>query len=294
MEGLVVNLTSQVFRRAALALTLFAGVAAAQPALAWSDLGHRVVADLAYARLTPEAKAQVDSLIAGSAVSGEPSCPVASLADAAVFPDCVEGIRKYNDLRRLHEESRPLCPAQARGDPCKDGECASAAVKKAQAVLADPMAPPAARLYALENLSHFIADMHSPLDMIDNRDDRGRDVRITLPGSSDKHLNLHDFWNEQIVAVAVGSEELGRRWLQPVALAGQRWDEGGIDAWASETSQLGRDIYAHLPEPPACGKDPRNPEVLDRGYVEAAVPVARQQLAKAAVRLASVLNATLR
>lgn len=294
MEGLVVSLVSGKVRRVALALSVVVATAWSAPAFAWSELGHRVVADLAYARLTPEAKVQVDTLIAGGALTGEPSCPVASLADAAAFPDCVEGIRKYNELRKLHEESQPLCPAQARGDPCKDGQCASAAVKKARAALADPMTTPEGKLYALENLAHFIADLHQPLDMIDNRDDRGRDVRIVLPGSSDKHLNLHDFWNDQIVAVAVGSEELGDRWLQPVARAGQRWDEGGVDAWAAETSALGRSIYAHLPEPPMCGRNPRNPEVLDRGYVAAATPVAREQLAKAAVRLASVLNATFR
>ena len=294
MEGLVVSLNADLIRRAVLALVVLAGAVMAQPAFAWSELGHRVVADLAYARLTPEAKVQVDTLIAGGALTGEPSCPVATLADASVFPDCVDGIRKYNELRKLHDEAQPFCPADAKRDPCKDGECVSGAVKRAIAALGDPMATPAAKLYALENLTHFIADLHQPLDMIDNRDDRGREIRVALPGSSDKHLNLHDFWNDQIVALAIGSEDLGARWLQPVAIAGQHWDEGGVDAWGAETTALARTLYSHLPEPPMCGRNPRNPEALDRGYVSAAVPVAREQLAMAAVRLASVLNATLR
>jgi hypothetical protein len=294
MEGLVVSRMNPWIRRAALALTAFVGIACAQPAAAWSEVGHRVVADLAYARLTPEAKAKVDALIALSPTTGEPSCPVASLADAAAFPDCVEGVRRYNDLKRLREEDRPFCPAQARGDPCKDGQCLSAAVKRALAVLSDPAALPAAKLYALEQLTGLMAELHQPLAMIDNRDDHGRDIRIVLPGSSDKHLNLHDFWNDQLVALAVGGEDLGVRWLQPVAIAGQRWDEGGVDAWADETTALARTLYSRLPEPPQCGRDPRNPEALDRGYVSAAVPVAREQLAKAAVRLAAVLNVALR
>ena len=99
---------------------------------------------------------------------------------------------------------------------------------------------------------------------------------------------------DTLVALAIGSEDLGARWLQPVAIAGQHWDEGGVDAWGAETTALARTLYSHLPEPPMCGRNPRNPEALDRGYVSAAVPVAREQLAKAAVRLASVLNATLR
>jgi hypothetical protein len=161
-------------------------------------------------------------------------------------------------------------------------------------VWAGAAGPAAAKLYALEQATHFMADLHQPLDMIDNRDDHGREIRVVLPGSSDKHLNLHDFWNDQIVALAVGSEDLGDRWLQPVANAGQRWDEGGVDAWANETTALARSIYQQLPEPPTCGRNPRNPEMLDRGYVMATVPVAREQLAKAAVRLASVLNTAMR
>jgi len=69
---------------------------------------------------------------------------------------------------------------------------------------------------------------------------------------------------------------------------------GDVDAWAAETQGVARQIYARLPEPPECGKRPRNPEVLDRGYVSAAVPQAREQLAKAGIRLATLLNATLR
>ncbi|HTK36366.1 MAG TPA: S1/P1 nuclease [Caulobacteraceae bacterium] len=290
----MVRLQTPWIRRTALVLLALVWAGAAGPAAAWSDLGHRVVADLAYARLTPEAKAQVDALIAQAPAAGEPSCPVASLADASVFPDCVDGIRKYNELRRLHEQAEPFCPAQARGDPCKDGQCVSAALKRALGVLSDPAAPPAAKLYALEQAAHFMADLHQPLDMIDNRDDHGREIRVVLPGSSDRRLNLHDFWNDQVVALAVGSEDLGERWLQPVADAGQRWDEGGVDAWADETVALARSLYQRLPEPPTCGRNPRNPEMLDRSYVMATVPVAREQLAKAAVRLASVLNTAMR
>jgi len=298
MERLVVSASADApsaFRSVFRTVFVLAGLATAAvagPAAAWDDLGHRVVADLAYARLTPEAKAQVDALVAGG--SQEPSCPVASLADAAVFPDCVDGLRPYRDLRPLHFEARPFCPAEARGDPCKDGECVTEAVKRAAAQLRDPALPPAQRLYALEQLAHFVADLHQPLNMIDNRDDGGRDIRVALPGSADRRLNLHDFWNDNVVALAVGSEELGYRWLQPVALAGQRWDEGGIDAWGSETAALARDIYSRLPQPPECGRRTRDPETLDRGYVSAAVPIAREQLAKAGVRLAALLNAALR
>jgi hypothetical protein len=294
MEEMVVSVRLAGFRRALLGLTALAAVAVAGPAAAWGELGHRVVAELAYDRLTPAARAQVDALLREAPVSGEPSCPVTSFADAAVFADCVDGLRRYNDLRRLHFEAAPFCGAPDKKDYCKDGECAGEAVKRAAAVLADPAQPAAARLMALQQVAHFMGDLHAPLNMIDNRDDRGEDIRVVLPGSSDRRLNLRQFWNEIVVAPALGGEEVGVRYLDPLARSGRGWDSGDVDAWVRETQELARRIYARLPEPPQCGRKPRNPEVLDRGYVLAAVPVVREQLAKAAVRLATVLNAALR
>lgn len=37
---------------------------AASPALAWGDLGHEVIAKIAYAHLTPAARAKVNALLA--------------------------------------------------------------------------------------------------------------------------------------------------------------------------------------------------------------------------------------
>ena len=289
------SLYPRAFRRTALALAGLATAAFASPASAWSDLGHRVVADLAYERLTPAARRQVDTLLREAPVSGEPSCPVTTFADAAVFADCVDGVRRFNDLRKMHFQAAPLCDMPpARAEDCKDGECASAAIKGALAMLADPAQPPSVRLVALEEIAHFVADLHQPLNMIDNRDDRGEDIRVVLPGSSDKRLNLHLFWNEIVLAPALGGEEIGVRYLEPIARSGKGWDTGDVDGWAAETQALARRLYARLPEPPMCGRNPRNPETLDRGYVMAAVPVAREQLAKAAIRLATVLNGALR
>jgi hypothetical protein len=51
---------SLTISRAAVCMTL---VLAGGPALAWGDLGHEVTALIAYDRLTPSAKAQVNALL---------------------------------------------------------------------------------------------------------------------------------------------------------------------------------------------------------------------------------------
>lgn len=282
---------------------LFALVCAlplAGPAAAWSEPAHRAIAEIAYARLTPEARTAVDALIAegrsptAATLAVEPSCPVLSLADAAVFMDCVDGVRRYNDFRRLHYDNAPLCGAVDKNVYCRNGECLSEAVKRAVAVLRDPLALPADKLFALQQLTHFMGDLHQPYQMIDNRDDRGAEIRVSLPGSSDRRLNLHMVWDEALPSLAVGSGELGARFIGPLATNNETaWGRGSVDQWALETQQLARSLYERLPEPPQCGRRPRDPPVLTRAYVLSGTTTVREQLAKAGVRLAAVLNATL-
>lgn len=276
-------------------VALFAGLALAGPAGAWSEPAHRTIAEIAYPRLTPEARRAVDRLLADGSLLAEAGCPSATLADAAVFVDCVDGIRRFNNLRRLHYEEAPLCGVPNKADFCKNGECASEAVKRAAAVLADPAALPGDKLFALQQLAHFIGDLHQPLEMVDNRDDRGADIRVSLPGSSDRRLNLHGVWDSTLPALAVGSGELGARFIEPLAADNETaWSRGGVDEWAEETRLLARAVYERLPERPECGRRLRNVAVLDRGYVLSGVANVREQLAKAGLRLAAVLNATLR
>jgi len=270
---------------------------APRPALAWNELAHRAVADLAYERLTPQARTAIDQIIAQASATPkvqEPGCMVRTLADAAAFPNCVDelGVRRFNSLEKLSYDAIPICGAVDKTSYCKNGQCASEAVRAAIGVLRNPAALPQDRLLALIQVSNFLATLHQPLDAADNKDARGARIRVSLPGSGKQRLNLHDVWDDQLVATAVGSEEVGVPYLAALALEnGGGWERGNLDAWVDETHRLATAfVYPRLPEPPMCGKTPSGVQALDRAYVSAAVPVVRQQLAKAGVRLAVVLN----
>lgn len=281
---------------------LFAVLAAAGalglagPAAAWGELGHRAVARVAEERLSPEARAEIAGLIS-TAGRLEPSCPVYSLEDAAAFMSCVSDLSKYRSYEELHYDARPFCPPPRPVEFCRKGECASEALKRAISTLRDRQQLAQARLAALEQLAHLLGDLHEPLNMVDNRDDQGGRIRVVLPGASEKmRVSLRDVWEDNLPALAVGSLETGLPYLQPIAAQGaQAWSRGDIDSWAAETHRLAVDgVYNRLPEIPACNRLPKNPEPLDRAYVSAAVPVVREQLAKAGIRLAVVLNDALR
>jgi hypothetical protein len=63
-------------------------VATAQPALAWGELGHRTVGEIAYANVKPEVCADRRAA-QGRGGLGDAFVQGGNLSDAAVYPDCL-------------------------------------------------------------------------------------------------------------------------------------------------------------------------------------------------------------
>jgi hypothetical protein len=57
--------------------------------MAWGDLGHRTIANIALANVSPKTKAAIAALLKAQAGLGTTQCPVHSLGDAATWPDCL-------------------------------------------------------------------------------------------------------------------------------------------------------------------------------------------------------------
>ena len=75
-------------------------------AVAWGAEGHRVIAALAYERLTPKANAAVAELISHTNEQGTPACMVSTLMDAATWPDCVRPLHhRFDALAVMHYET---------------------------------------------------------------------------------------------------------------------------------------------------------------------------------------------
>ncbi len=261
-------------------------------ARAWDPEADRVVTQLAMERLTPSTRTQVTALLAsGVVVSG---CPVSSLDDSARLVSCLHD-QKADFMRDLPYPAIPLCGAAPPERWCPKGRCASQALKHFITELKDPATPQPERVLALEAVAYLIAELHQPLHAADNGDRNGERVRVTLPGALKARTNLYSVWDNDLVASAIGTAEVGLPYVRAAAEAdGAAWAKGDVDDWVAETHDLAlHTVYGRLPAPPACNKTPNPPEALTAAYFAAAVPAVRTQLAKAGVRLATVLNATL-
>jgi hypothetical protein len=266
--------------------------------MAWDAEADRAVGLLAYDLLTPSARAKVDKVLSGGVLIGEPKCRVAQLADAASLAECLHGARR-DFMRGVVYDPLPLCPRADAPPPCSRGQCASEALKRALASLtAEVKSPPqdsADTALALESVAYLVSELHQPLHTADNGDRSGERVHVSVPGSTDKRLTLYSIWDEDLVASAIGDAETGLPYLRAlVAHSGGAWGQGDIDAWVRESHDVAAGVvYGRLPAPPACGATPNAPEALDRLYLDAGAQTVRTQLAKAAVRLATLLNAAL-
>jgi hypothetical protein len=153
-------------------------------------------------------------------------------------------------------------------------------------VLGDGKQSGQTRAQALRFLIHFVADIHQPLHAEDNDDKGGNAVRVEL---GRERTNLHRVWDVDVVeaqgfdveAVAAGIE----RSVTPAMR--KAWAQGTPAQWANEAHAIARDqIY-----PPLMG---RTDVRLPNDYAGRRAPVARMLLAKAGVRLAWLLNRTLK
>lgn len=250
--------------------TLCLGVSSA---FAWGPRGHRIVAELAAAQLTPQATAEVRKLLALR--------DARELRDVANWADNLRDIDPalYRRTRRLHFVN--FHSSDCNYDPprdCRNGECAIAAIDKYSRVLANRAAPPQARAEALAFVVHFVGDIHQPLHADYRHDAGGNDFQVRWQSDGgERGTNLHRVWDSLLLdSTALTAEEYARK----LEAERTRIATGGTPAeWAEEGCRLDRDggIY------PAS-------HVIDQAYVDRELPVAEQRLRQAAARLAALLN----
>lgn len=263
-----------VMRRLAIALVLVSLTPAR--AMAWGSEGHRIVAEIAEQHLEPGTARQVRELLAIENNT--------TLADVANWADQIR--RQRPETASWHFVDIPISAASydAARD-CPAGNCVVVRIEQLEHTLRDTSASSQTRLEALKFLVHFAGDLHQPLHASDNNDRGGNEVRVIFEG---RRTNLHAVWDTGILAPAVNGDErayalrLGKEiQLQQAA----RWSKGSPEQWANESHAIAVSvIYGKL----------RHAGTLPPDYASEALPIVDEQLERAGVRLAAILNRAFR
>jgi hypothetical protein len=248
-------------------------------AVAWGGDGHQIVALIAEERLTPEARRAVADLLG----------PGNHISDAEVANWADQVRRERRDTGPWHYVDIPLeCKAY---DPGRDGKGGNNVVDRLvafEAVLADARAPKEARAEALRFVVHLVGDLHQPLHCADRNGDKGGNGRLVFFPGRGRAVNLHQTWDSLVLLRHRGTARVldyAVKLNAAVSTAqAEQWQAGAPEAWANEAHEVAaKVVYAGVP---ADGPPPR----LDAVYLAKAAQVTDEQLQKAGVRLAAVLN----
>jgi hypothetical protein len=286
-----------------LALALLAALIGSQ-ARAWGDLGHEVIALIAYRHLSPAARAALDAMLA----SDTDTLTAGDFASRATWADKYRNAHRetaawhFVDIEIERPDLNDACfgfPIPPPGQSASQGPAQDCVVNKIEqfaAELKGPSTPPAERLLALKFLIHLLGDLHQPLHAADHHDRGGNCVLLSGPVGAANNRGvetLHAYWDVSVVAALGSSATQIAGQLDAGLSAGdiKEWTQGTPRSWALETFEIGRrDAYA-LASTPTCAS--RGSVALPPAYQLQAEKDGVTQLRKAAIRLAAVLNGAL-
>ena len=263
-------------------------------AFAWGETGHRVVCQIAYDQLLPNARVELDRLLALDSDFDK-------FADSCLFADKPERIRWQEHFINLPRSSQAVTTSD-----CPLAEtCAFSAIHSDFMVLLDPQATDTEKLLALKLLGHWVGDMHQPMH-VSFQDDRGANSNRVDPDNED--ASLHGVWDYAIIARSLGDDyrqiasDLGG------AISAQQrtaWKYDSPIEWVNESFQITISQAAGycIQKQGTCWYSNDN-MMLDTGeewrsltiaedYLQLHAPTIELRLQQAGIRLAKLLNQSL-
>lgn len=231
---------------------------------AWGPTGHRVTGWVAEKYLSKKARKALLRILDGQ-----------SIAMASTWMDEIRSDSAYDRMTDWHWVTIPrgltyeASPKNPHGDILQTLDRIIAELKTGSL-------PRAGEIERLKMLIHLTGDLHQPLHVGDRDDRGGNDVRVMWFGSQS---NLHRIWDSDMIDhTRLSYTELAQSLDIPSREQITAWQGSSIHDWARESQSLHEPLYDV--------GDGR----LGYAYSYVHLPVIRDRLLKAGVRLAGILN----
>ncbi len=287
----------------------------AAPVSAWNATGHRIVAAIAYQRLTPATRAKVDELIrshpdyAALFTKDAPSEPAAraraAFLYAATWPDTLRGDARFYDESRKDAIPTPLLPAfpdmgrhltwhyydipyTPDGFKAPQQPLPHALSELRRLIGEIAKVSQEQQAYDLPWLLHIEGDVHQPLHATSRflrsqpKGDAGGNFVYVLPDT-----NLHAIWDnspgtdisDAYVSAYAAAVTVEFPTPKRPSLDPKKWLDESYSLVKSAVYTFGLETGSKA-----------HPIALPVGYQEKEKPIIRRRLALAGYRLAAVLN----
>lgn len=285
------------------------------PAAAWNFSGHWIVAEIAYGRLHPQARVRVDETIRRHPdfemfIKDAPADPAAlaryAFVRAASWPDQIRSDVRFYDETHTDMQPTPLLPGfpdmmrhptwhyydipiSGDGTPVMQQQPPHLMTELPRLLSELATVNPMQSAYDLPWLVHLVGDSHQPLHATSRylksqpKGDAGGNFVFVQGGPT-----LHALWDNAAAPRDLTYEEV-LRYAREITAENPFADLGSLDPkeWMMESFELDKStVYTFGLE--TGSKD--NPLVMPSGYEQKAKAIARQRVALAGYRLATVLN----
>jgi hypothetical protein len=270
----------------------------------WGPGGHMIVARIAYDRLNPRAKAEVDKLIAAEIEPRAITRQSLDFVNASHWPDDLRPVEAFKDSLPLHFVDFPFSTdgTELPTDLPEERNVINA-LKKYVAILKSDT-DDQQRAQALRFIIHFVGDIHQPLHCatrvtkrLPEGDRGGNSLSLAFPKKDGgiKKVNLHSYWDGGINDFPKAGPNFAPPPLSQIAPAAARitaefpdnddgWKAGGpedFEGWAQESTELAKTLAY---------KGIRPNTQPSRSYNQAALKAVQQRVAWGGYRLAELLN----
>jgi hypothetical protein len=281
------------------------------PAWSWGSIGHHIVAIIAEQRLSPQVREKIGKLLMDGKYS---------IVDISTCADQLRDPRPGQE-RPGDAMCRPLAgpvpptnnlwhyidisvPTKSKTlDPfCPEGNCVTAKITSFSEVLRTST-DDAQKRQALLFLVHFLGDIHQPLHAAERACDRGGNserVNFFMNGDERPNLTLHSVWDSQEVELSMKDSKITDERAYAASLISsiqprkaKKWARASADRIAWESYKLAvKNAYTGIPFQDFCNnqKPPMIVTDLTPHYEENGTKIVREQLMKAGVRLAAILE----
>lgn len=268
----------------------------------WGAGGHMMVAQIAFARLNPRAKAQVKALLALPINPAAISSQSTNFINAAHWADDLRPFQEFDSFKELHFIDTPF---STDGTPLPTLPTPNIVTALEENVnILKTSTDKDAQALALRLIIHFVGDIHQPLhcatrvDSANPDGDRGGNLvslMIPVKNGEPKKTNLHSYWDGGIGAFPPTGPNFAPPPLKLIPAAAARARAGNpptargvnlknplnFSGWADESFLLAKT---------AAYKGITNGATPTAGYKKKALQVANQRVAWGGYRLAALLN----
>ncbi len=243
------------------------GAAISFQALSWGQTGHRVTGAIAEQYLSPTAQAAINQLL-----------PNEDLAEASTFADEMRSHPSefwQKTASPWHYVTVPEGKNYVEVGAPEQGDAFTALQAFAKQVK-DPKASLEQKQVALRFIVHIIGDLHQPLHAGNGTDRGGNDVKLSWFWNDS---NLHRVWDSGLLDKEnLSYTELTAKLSRKItAQQAEAWQQIDPAVWIQESAEIRESIYP-------------NSDKISYDYLFKHLPIAKQRLQMAGVRMAAYLN----